>query len=327
MTPIPAEQRGSLVVKERAVARVAVTAALTVPDVVRQVGGLPRLTGRELPRADVSVGEHSVAVNLYVAVTWPCLIPDVAAAVHDVVAQALSDIIGLPLYRMNVVVAHARTSADSLAAADTTAAAETGQDTETGQAPDGAGASTRPATNPTVRPRPPTSGPAAAFVVLIAACALLASAVVAGREVLVRHDWISGTPWIHTAIDWLGALQWNNWLLAVFGAAAVAGVALVVLGLMPRTRTHTGAVATTSSVPIVWLRPTDVARMCSDAVGALPSVESARTTVTPKRVKIDVRHVGGDPTIVEDVRTAVAPTLAVLADTRRVDVRVRRAES
>lgn len=305
MPTIPAEERGSLVVKERAVARVAVTAALTVPDVVRQVGGLPRLTGKELPRADVSVGEHSVSVNLYVAVAWPCRLPDVAAAIHDAVARALSDIIGLPLHRMNVVVAHATT-------APTTATRTT---------------DTRPTGYPTVRPRPVTAGPVAVPVALVLACALLAVAVVAVREVLVRHDTIDGRPWIGTAIEWLGTMHWNSWMLAAFGAVTVAGVALVALGLMPRTKTHTGATATISSVPVVWLRPTDVARVCSDHAGSISGVESARTTVTSKRVEIEVRQVGSDPGLADDIRNAVAPTLSVLADTRRVDVRVSKAHS
>ena len=60
-------QRGELVIKERAVVKIAVAAALQVPGVVKQSGGLSRLTGRELPRADVSTGADAVAINLYIA--------------------------------------------------------------------------------------------------------------------------------------------------------------------------------------------------------------------------------------------------------------------
>ncbi|MGB2951202.1 MAG: Asp23/Gls24 family envelope stress response protein [Rhodococcus sp. (in: high G+C Gram-positive bacteria)] len=308
----PAEERGTLVVKEQAVARVATTAALTVPGVIRQVGGLPRLTGKELPRADVSVGDHSVSVNLYVAVAWPCVILTVAESIHDAVGRALTDTIGLPLHRLNVVIAHV-VSAPVVVAPEKPGTAEQ--------------AVTFSAVHPVVEPRPPTASPAAVPLAIVLALALLALTVVAGREFLIVHEGVTGLPWIGTALERIAEVQWSWWLFVACAAAAAAGLALVVLGLKPRTKTHSGATATASSVPIVWLRPTDVARVCSDHAGVIAGVESVRTTVTRKRVEIDVRRLVdgnvGDEALAEDVRTAVAPTLAVLAHTRDVVVRVR----
>ena len=45
-------------------AKIATAAAVNVPGVVRQSGGLTRLTGRDLPRADISMGSDAVAINL-----------------------------------------------------------------------------------------------------------------------------------------------------------------------------------------------------------------------------------------------------------------------
>lgn len=291
---------GSLIIKDRAVARVAVAAALTVPSVVRQVGGMSRLTGRDLPRADVSVGEESVSVNLYVALAWPCRISEVAASVHEEVSRTLDSIVGLPLHRLNVMVAA----------------------TTVGDDGDHVGASERVVVVP--RPRPPTASPAALPVAVVLAFALLGVAFVAGREFLIVHDTLGGAPWIHNSIDWIAQLRWAPWMVAASVASIVVGVVLVVLGLKPRTKTHAGAVSPTSSSPMVWLRPTDVARMCSDRASSVPEVDSARTTVTRKKVIVDVHRAGdGNDALSNSVREAVAPTLAVLAEPRKIQVRVK----
>lgn len=291
---------GTLVIKERVVSRVAVAAALTVPDVVRQVGGMSRLTGRELPRADVSVGEHSVSVNLYVALAWPSRIPDVANAVHAEVGRALDGIVGLPLHRLNVVVVGTSPNEDVEHTASEHA-------------------------EPAVRPRPPTASPAALPVTLVLAALLLGVAFVAGREFLIVHDTIVGAPWVGNTVEWIAELHWAPWMISAAVASVLVGVILVALGLKPRTETHIGASSPTSSSPMVWLRPTDVARMCSDHAGSVPGSESARTTVTRKKVTVDVhRTAGADSTsLSESVSAAIAPTLAILADTRKIQVRVK----
>ncbi|MDJ0358806.1 DUF6286 domain-containing protein [Rhodococcus sp. H29-C3] len=291
--------RGTLVIKERAIERVAVAAALAVPDVVRSVGGISRLTGRDLPRADASVGEYSVSINLYVSLTWPCRIADVSEAVHTEVARTLDNIVGLPLYRLNVMVA--ATSAGE-------AVEQQISDETTVAAP---------------RPRPPAASPAALPVAVTLAFGLLALAFVAGREFLIVHDTISGAPWIRNTIEQIAELHWARWMIAASGAAMVAGLILLAIGVKPRTQTHTGATSPTSSLPMVWMRPTDVARMCSDHAGDVPGVESARTTVTKKHITVEVHRTeaGEDRALTEAVRDAIAPTLSVLADNR--DTRIR----
>ncbi|MET0195830.1 MAG: DUF6286 domain-containing protein [Rhodococcus fascians] len=296
---------GTLVVKERAVSRVAVAAALTVPAVVRQVGGMSKLTGRELPRADVSVGEHSVSVNLYVALAWPCRIADAGAAIAEKVGRALNDIIGLPLHQLNVLVV--------------------------GTSPAGSPEPSAPSDAAAFRPRPPTASPAAVPVALVLSLVLLGVAFVAGREFLIAHDTIDGSPWIANAVNWIAELHWQPWMIGAAAACVVVGAILVVLGLKPRTKTHTGAGSKASQYPMVWLRPTDVARICSDHAGSVPGVDSARTTVTPKRVTVDVHRAAGgtngSTAAVESVRAAVEPTIALLADTRTVRVRVKESKA
>ncbi|MET4049730.1 hypothetical protein BJD99_13640 [Rhodococcus sp. 1163] len=295
--------RGTLVIKERAIERVAVAAALTVPAVVRSVGGISRLTGRDLPRADASVGEYSVSINLYVSLTWPCRIADVSEAVYTEVARALDNIVGLPLYRLNVMVA----------------ATSAGEPVEQQVSDDTA--------VEVPRPRPPTASPAALPVAVVLAFGLLALAFVAGREFLIVHDTIVGAPWIRNTVNWISELHWAPWMITASGAAIVAGLILLVIGTKPRTQTHTGVTSPTSPSPMVWMRPTDVARMCSDHAGEVPGVESARTTVTKKRITVEVHRTeaGEDEALTEAVRDAVAPTLSVLADARDTRIRLHQA--
>ncbi|KZE98447.1 hypothetical protein A2J03_14405 [Rhodococcus sp. EPR-157] len=299
MTEVDTGGPGTLVIKERVISRVAVAAALTVPDVVRQVGGMTRLTGRDLPRADVTVGEHAASVNLYIAVQWPSRISDVAHEVHDEVARVLADIVGLPLHRLNVVVAGTspRSEVQSTVSENT---------------------------HPVLRPRPPTASPAALFTAIVLAFALLGVAFVAGREFLIVHGTVVGAPWIDNTVDWIADLHWATWMITAAAGMIAVGLILVVLGLTPRTKTHTGVRSPNSPSPMVWLRPTDVARMCSDHAGSVAGAESVRTTVTKKKVTVEVRRVarGDDAILTESVREAVAPVLAVLADTRKVRVRL-----
>lgn len=300
------EDRGALVVKERAVATIVTTAALTVPAVLRQVGGMPRLTGRELPRADVSVGAHSVSVNLYVALAWPCTIPQVAETVHRTVEKALHDMTGLSLHRLNVVVAHA------------------GSGTRTGNADTHREVS---GSHPRTPPRPPTASPAAVPLAIALALTLLVVAFVAAREWLIEHEVIDGRRWISASIEWIGRLNGGSWILAPSACAVLLGAVLVVLALRPRTRTHTGAASTRASEgPVVWLRPTDVARMCSERARRVAGVRSARTTITPTRATVHVSP-NSRQNVVEAVRTSSALPLSLLAEPRTVVVRVDRTRS
>jgi uncharacterized alkaline shock family protein YloU len=308
VTVVDAGGPGTLVIKERAIERVVVAAASTVPAVVRASGGMSRLTGRELPRADASVGEHSVSVNLYVGLAWPCNISEVAASIRAEVDRALESIVGLPLHQLNVVVAATSPEggADHSIAGDHTA-----------EVP---------------RPRPPTASPAALPLALVLALCLLGVAFVAGREFLVVREQIDGRPWIAAAVDWVAELHWATWMIGAAVGAVLIGAILLAVGLKPRTRTHTGAKSPTAASPLVWLRPTDVARICSDHAEEVPGAASARTTVTKKRVTVDVRRIGEPPEIERDLLTesvadAVRPVLEVLADPRKLRVRTRQATS
>ena len=94
-------------------AKIATAAAVNVPGVVRQSGGLTRLTGRDLPRADISMGSDAVAINLFLAVSWPCSVTELTGRVRTEVGRSVESLTGLPLHDMNVMIAATEGSDDS----------------------------------------------------------------------------------------------------------------------------------------------------------------------------------------------------------------------
>ncbi|MCZ4520669.1 Asp23/Gls24 family envelope stress response protein [Rhodococcus ruber] len=287
--------RGSVEIKDRAISRTAIAAALKDPRVTRTTGGLSRLTGRELPRADVTLGADTIAVNLYIGVRWPSQITEVTQAVHTAVEEALATMTGLHVHRVNVLVSD--TTLDSRPA---------------------------PVANPdpsqTVSPRPPTAGPAAMPVALLFGFILLGVAFVAGREFFIAHGSIGGSPWVADAIGRAARLHWQSWMIAGAIGTAVVGLLLVFVGLKPRTRTHSGL---GGGAPTVWAKPTDIARLCSAAAQSTRGVTDAHTVVTRKRIEVRVRRDPGFDVDSVDaaVREALAPVLSVAADGRRSTVK------
>ena len=287
--------RGSLEIKDRAISRTAIAAALKDPRVTRTTGGLSRLTGRELPRADVTLGEDTIAVNLYIGVRWPSQITEVAASVHASVEEALATMTGLDVHRVNILV-----SDTVLHRAE--------------RVPE------KDVASPMIPPRPPTAGPAAMPVALLFGFALLAAAFLAGREFLVARGHLGGSPWIAEAVSWIARLHWQSWMIAAAIAAVVLGLLLVFVGVKPRTRTHSGLGESASTV---WATPTDIARLCSAAAQSTRAVVDAHTVVTRRKIEVRVERDGAvDATSVDAaVRDALASVLSVVAGGRRLTVK------
>lgn len=165
-------------------AKIATAAAVNVPGgVVRQSGGLTRLTGRDLPRADISMGSDAVAINLFLAVSWPCSVTELTGRVRTEVGRSVESLTGLPLHDMNVMIAATEGSDDSCVS---------GVEIAEGPA--------QQALSDPIPPRVPSANPAAAVSAVVIACGLLALAFVVSREcsstveLSNRHPG-SETPW------------------------------------------------------------------------------------------------------------------------------------
>lgn len=302
--------RGGLVIKERAITKIVTLSAAQVPGVSHFASNFSRLTGRKLPRAEVSVGTEAVSVNLYVALAWPARIDTVSSCVRKAVTNAVDELTGLPIHELNIVVA-----------ATTTSAANDDADTAVPVLDAGEPGSTRPARQ---RPRTPRALPAAVPAAIIIALLAIGLAIVATRELLIFHNAFDGAPWIQNTVEWAARLHWSEWIIPVVIASAAVGAVLVGAALKPRARTHV-PVSASDEEPVVWMRPTDIARTTSSHAAAVAGVVSAHTTVTPKRVTVHVtaNEISAHHDIEDAVRQAVEPGLAHLGTAPALRIKVR----
>lgn len=97
-------ERGTLLIKDRALNRIATTAALAVPEVVRHGQGLPAVGARDLPRALAVQQDGDLTVLVQVAVQWPCVLTEVARAVQLTVIDHLRQLTGMTVSRADVTI-------------------------------------------------------------------------------------------------------------------------------------------------------------------------------------------------------------------------------
>lgn len=309
--------RGTLTIKDRAIERIAANAALQVPGVVRQSGGLSLLTGRELPRADITTAAGAVAVNLFVAAEWPYDAAALTRRVHDVVERHLNDYTGTTVHELNVVVVSTAQPPED-EPADPPVPVEYHES-------DIVAARSGPRTDLSlVAPLVPLAYPAAAPVAALIALGALGVAFVAARELLIVRGAYGGAPWLRNSFEWFGRLHWEPWIAPVAVLLVVVGVVAIVVALKPRKRTHL-PLCLSGPVPTVWMRRTDVARMCSARASALPGVLTARTVVDRRRALLRVLAENGTSAtdLVDTLRAELEPQLALLADPVPLVVKVR----
>lgn len=92
-------ERGTLEIRDRALNRLATTAALAVPGVVRNGQSLGT---RALPQALTMQEDGELTVLVQIAVDWPCVLTEVARAVQLTVADHLLRLTGIPVARADV---------------------------------------------------------------------------------------------------------------------------------------------------------------------------------------------------------------------------------
>lgn len=94
--------RGSLVLRDRAVERIVEAAVLEVDGVLRHADTLERVTGRQLPRVEVVVAGNRARASVEVATRWPTPIADVTTRTRDGVTRALAHLAGLTVDAVDV---------------------------------------------------------------------------------------------------------------------------------------------------------------------------------------------------------------------------------
>lgn len=95
----------------------------------------------------------------------------------------------------------------------------------------------------------PKAAPKASGIAVVLAFLLCVGAVLLGRDAAIEFGALTGAQWIGPSIESLLATTVQTWMLPAGVVLAVVGVALVVLALVPRLRTHRP-----SGADGVWLR-------------------------------------------------------------------------
>ena len=191
---------------------------------------------------------------------------------------------------------------DSLSPADATARAQSVID----QAPD---------FRPGIEPR---KSPKARGWLFVIGLLLIALGGIAVREVLVLTDQIGGPEWFTVPLNWLGNAHWMRAFIVAAAAAIVLGLIIFVAAVSPRSKTHVPVDEEAS----VWVRPVDVARMCSSRVEKVHGVLSAHTVATRKKITVTARGKVSDTTLEGRIREAVTPVVHFLGDQHDLKIRV-----
>lgn len=301
-SPVPHEERGKLVVRERVYSRVAVQAARCTPGVIKHEG---RFARRDLPRATTKLNgpADTPHVTLDVAMAWPAHVSQLTHDLRERVAADIAAFTGEPPQRIDVRVAvFTNADAEHHATLD--------------------GAQEHPP-HPTTEPHDPLSTPAALFFGLCAGVLLLVLGAVGVRDHLVVRDVLPGPLWLTPALRTLAETDWRPWMFVIAGAGVLIGVLALLAAVLPRRRTHFRL----STEDLAWMHPTDVARRCSALAAEIPAVVDAKTTVNRKKavIKVKVLHTAGAD-VADHIRHRVTEGLALLAVPPRVEVHVHAAE-
>lgn len=105
---IPPGERGTLIIKDRAVQRIAEAAALGVAGVVaaaQSTNTLNAALGRAYPRVDCDVAGGRVRADVEIVGRWPTPAPQLAAQVRQAVTDQLQALAGLRVDAVDVTIA------------------------------------------------------------------------------------------------------------------------------------------------------------------------------------------------------------------------------
>ncbi|AZA14410.1 DUF6286 domain-containing protein [Corynebacterium choanae] len=152
--------------------------------------------------------------------------------------------------------------------------------------------------------------PAARWLVLCLGIVLLALAGVAGRELWVRYSDTTQPSWARPVTDYIGNLTYQQWMLYAGIACLVVALLLLIAVFKPRPKTHRPLVDANQSV---WMRPVDIARMCSAAAEHVPGVEAATTTVKPRSITVALTADANDQTLTDRVGRVLSPLVKQVA--------------
>ncbi|MCX5042022.1 DUF6286 domain-containing protein [Aldersonia sp. NBC_00410] len=175
-------------------------------------------------------------------------------------------------------------------------------------------------TDPVAPGQRPRRTPAAAPIAIVAAIALIAAGVIAGRELLIENDIIDEAPWVANTFGWISRLTWQTWMLPAAIGAVLVGLCFVAAAMKPRARTHVGTVTS----PTLWLTTTDTARASTAAALHVEGVVRAHTTADRRTVRVHIVSDETAPDVIDSVTHRVQRALGELDPSPIVRVSVDR---
>lgn len=168
--------------------------------------------------------------------------------------------------------------------------------------------------------RSPRATPSTRYVAIIIGLALLATAIVCGREIWLRNsNSIHWDPWVEPIIMTIGNATYQPWMLPAGSVVGVLGALLVWAALRPRSYTHR-AVRSEASL---WMRPVDISRLLSATARRVPGVTTAATRLSGSTAYVSVT--GHRDDLAPLVDAALTDTVSALG--LGLSVRVRQEET
>lgn len=167
----------------------------------------------------------------------------------------------------------------------------------------------------------PRATPAAKWVALLFGVALLALAIIAGREIyILGSDTTNQQSWAHPVLEIIGNARYQDWMFPLGIVAAILGLILLYVAIRPRTKTHRRIEA---DIPI-YMRPIDLVRMFTASAERVHGVKDAHTQITGRSIIVTIHGDSSDPDLIDRVTTTLTPLCGLLARTPTLEVERRR---
>lgn len=125
----------------------------------------------------------------------------------------------------------------------------------------------------------PVGSPKARWFSVIIGLLLIAGCVLTVRDLLIRHDNLTGQEFIGPVLDSLDGFNLAGIAIPVAVVAGVIALVLLIFVVTPRPRTHI-------AVSPMWLRPVDIARVATATARSVQGVINAHSVCTRKKLTV-----------------------------------------
>ncbi len=145
------------------------------------------------------------------------------------------------------------------------------------------------------------------FVALL----LIAAGVVGIHDLVAELGWVEDGAWIAAALSEVDGTRVARWVVAAAVASFIVGLALLLVALKPRRRTH---LAGTDDVIDLWVSRSALAALAVDSAERTPWVALASARTRSRRIDVEVRTADDEERVRQAVGAAVHARLDGLTE-------------